>query len=95
MPKINEWPEWPNARDWVGIASLLLTIGLLVMMWVDHDLLKDDFFKTIATLIIGTGWINSVVSWAYGSTKSGSEIAERNSLTVEKQLDTTSEEKKK
>jgi hypothetical protein len=82
--KLNEWPEWPNARDWVGIACFFLTVGLLLMMWVDQTLLKDDFFKTIATLIIGTGFINSVVGWAYGSTKQGSELAERNAVVVEK-----------
>lgn len=82
----------PNARDWVGLGCFGLTVMLLWMMKTDTTLLKDDFFKTISTLIIGTGFINSVVGWAYGSTKQGGELAERNSIVVEKTATGNNEE---
>lgn len=80
--QINQWPEWPNARDWVGIGTFALTVMLLWMMKGDPQLMRDDFFKTLTTLIVGTAFVNGVVSWAYGSTKSGTEAAESNAKAV-------------
>lgn len=79
--------KWPDARGWVSIASLFLVLLILVMIWTDKDLLKDDFFKTLATLIVGTGWINGPVGWAFQATKSGGELAERNANLVQKQVE--------
>lgn len=90
--QINQWPEWPTSRDWVGIGTFCLTIMLLWMMKGDPTLMRDDFFKTLATLIIGSGFINSVVGWAYGSTKQGSELAERNAVIVEKAMPVVTDE---
>ena len=74
MSKMNDWPTWPDARDWIGVGSFFLAVLLFVMMWADPTLRKDEFFKTIATLVIGNGFL-SVVSWAYGSTKQGNDTA--------------------
>lgn len=73
---------WPDSRGWIGIGIYLLTIMVLGMMWADASLRNDDFFKTIATLIIGTGFVNGVVSWAYSATQGGGELANSNADLV-------------
>ena len=72
-----------DARGWIGLGCYSLTIILLVMIWVDRTLLRDDFFKVIATAIILTGWNNGPVGWAYQSTKTGSEAAESSARIAE------------
>lgn len=72
-----------DARGWIGLGVYVLVIILLCMMWADKALLKDDFFKTIATLIIGTGFINGPVGWAYQATKAGGEMAESSQRIAE------------
>lgn len=80
-------PGWPDARGWVGIGSFVLTVMVLIMLAVFPALRSDEFFKTIATLIIGTGFVNGVVNWAYGATKGGGELAENNATILRKQAE--------
>ena len=72
-----------DARGWIGLGCYILVLALLGMMWADKTLLRDDFFKVIATAIILTGWNNGPVGWAYQATKGGGELAERNAGIVE------------
>jgi hypothetical protein len=74
----------PDARGWIGIGVFALTSQVLFMLWMVPPLRTDDFFKTIATLIVGTGFINGVVSWAYSATKGGGEQAESSARIAEK-----------
>lgn len=77
--------ETPDARGWIGLGVFLLTVMVLWMLAVFPELRQDEFFKTIATLIIGTGFVNGVVSWAYSATKGGGELAEKNAAIVGEQ----------
>lgn len=72
-----------DARGWIGVGCYILVLILLGMMWADKDLLKDDFFKVIATAIILTGWNNGPVGWAYQATKGGGEAAESSARIAE------------
>lgn len=72
-----------DARGWIGFGCYLLVIVLLLMIWADRTLLKDDFFKVIATAIILTGWNNGPVGWAYQATKGGGEAAESSARIAE------------
>lgn len=72
-----------DARGWIGLGCYILVIILLGMMWADKTLLKDDFFKVIATAIILTGWNNGPVGWAYQATKGGAEAAESSARIAE------------
>lgn len=74
---------WPDGRGWIGIGIYILTLVILFMMWQDKDLRKDDFFQSVAILIVGTGFVNGVVSWAYSATQSGGDLAQRNQSLVE------------
>jgi hypothetical protein len=78
-------PWWfPDARGMIGFGVFLLTSQVLLMLWLVPELRTDDFFKTIATLIVGTGFINGVVSWAYSATKGGGEQAESSARIAER-----------
>jgi hypothetical protein len=74
-----------DARGWIGLGCYLLVVILLAMMWADKTLLRDDFFKVIATAIILTGWNQGPVGWAYQATKSGGELADKNAEIVKQQ----------
>ncbi len=78
---MNNW-KYPDARGWIGIGEFALVLIVLAMIAGDKALLHDDFFKTIATLIIGA-FIKDIVGWAYSATKSGSELAAGNQRIVE------------
>ena len=69
--------RWPDSRDWIGIGTFSLTVFILVLIWQVPELRASEFFKSIAVLIIGTGWVNGAVAWAYSATKSGGELADR------------------
>lgn len=72
-----------DARGWIGVGVFGLVVMILWMMAAFPDLRQDEFFKTIATLIIGGAFVNGVVSWAYAATKQGGELAERAATLAE------------
>lgn len=74
--------KWPDARGWIGLGVFSLVVVILGLEAAIPELRHDEFFKTIGTLIIGTAFVNGVVSWAYSATKSGGELADRNADIV-------------
>lgn len=74
---------WPDARGWIGVGIYSLTLVILLMIWKDRSLRNDEFFQAVAVLIIGTGFVNGVVSWAFSATQGGGELAARNADVVE------------
>lgn len=82
MPKWN----WPDARGWIGVGVFAISIMLLWMMKADRQLREDEFFQTIATVVISNG-LMAVVAWAYAATKGGGELADKNAALVQKSVD--------
>lgn len=80
--------KWPDARGWIGIGIFVLTVAVIIMLAAIPALRTDEFFKTIATLIVGA-YIKDVVGWAYSATKSGSELAAANSRMIESNMTPT------
>lgn len=76
--------KWPDARGWIGLGSFSLTVLVLVMVWTDAGIRGDEFFKVLATLIVG-GFVKDVLGWAYQATKSGGELADKNAAIVQEQ----------
>lgn len=76
--------RWPDARGWIGIGTFVLTVAVLALLRSDGDLRESEFFKTIATLIVGA-YIKDVVGWAYSATQVGGAIAASNARTLENQ----------
>lgn len=54
-------PGWPNARGWYAIALFVQTGVILWMIAAFPALRTDEFFKSIATAIVITGWIGFAV----------------------------------
>lgn len=79
MPKFN----LPDARGYVGIASFILCVMVIWIMKEDRSIREDEFFQTIATIIIANGWM-SVVAWGYAATKGGGELADKNADIVDR-----------
>lgn len=77
----------PDGRGWISLACFALVLIILLMMWADRSLLRDDFFKTIATALIITAWLNGPVGWAFQATKSGGELATQNADLVRRQAE--------
>lgn len=71
----------PDARGWIGIGVYLLVVAVIALLALVPDLRSDEFFKTIATLIVGA-FIKDVVAWAYSATKGGGELAASNAAIV-------------
>ena len=77
-------PNHPvDARGWIGLGCYILVLVVLGMMWADRALLKDDFFKLLATAIVLTGWNNGPVGWAYQATQGGGEAARSSAKIAE------------
>lgn len=82
MTPMNQWPRWPDARGWIGFGIFALTVMLLWMM-KDDELRADEFFQTIATVIVANG-LMAVVAWAYSTTMNSGNLAAKNADIVEK-----------
>lgn len=79
-------PGWPDARGWIGLAVFGMTVTVLLLTAFVPGLRADEFFKTIAALIVGA-FIKDVVGWAYSATKGGGELADKNAEIVRKQAE--------
>ncbi len=54
-------PGWPSERGWYAIALFVQTAAILALIAWQRDLRSDEFFKSIATAIVVTGWIGFAV----------------------------------
>lgn len=80
-PNRDPTPWWvPDARGWIGLGVFAVTVLLLRMMR-EPAMREDEFFQTIATMVISSGFL-SVVAWAYAATKGGGELADKNAAIV-------------
>ena len=54
-------PGWPTERGWYAIALFVQTGAILAMITTVPALRADEFFKSLATAIVVTGWIGFAV----------------------------------
>lgn len=54
-------PGWPAQRGWYALGLFAQTGVILGMVAMLPALSKDEFFKSIATAIVVTGWIGFAV----------------------------------
>lgn len=54
-------PGWPSERGWYAIALFVQTAAILAMIAAVPALRADEFFKSLATAIVVTGWIGFAV----------------------------------
>ncbi|MDE1917648.1 MAG: hypothetical protein KGJ57_18285 [Sphingomonadales bacterium] len=55
-------PGWPDQRGWYALALFFQTCAILVLLAIVPDLAHDEFFKSIATAIVVTGWVGFAVA---------------------------------
>lgn len=55
-------PGWPSARGWYALALCFQTCAIFVLIAVVPALTQDEFFKTLATAIVVTGWVGFAVA---------------------------------
>lgn len=54
-------PGWPSGRGWYAMGLFLQTWFILWLMAAYPELRTDEFFKSISTAIVVTGWIGFAV----------------------------------
>lgn len=74
--RFNQLPGWPDGRGLIGTAVFALTVMVITIFVFDPSVRQDDFFKTIATAIIITAFINGVVSWAFADTARNKQVVD-------------------
>lgn len=55
-------PGWPDQRGWYALALFVQTCAILGMLAFLPQLTRDEFFKSIATAIVVTGWVGFAVA---------------------------------
>lgn len=55
-------PGWPDQRGWYALALFVQTCAILLMVALAPGLAGDEFFKSIATAIVVTGWVGFAVA---------------------------------
>ena len=55
-------PGWPDQRGWYALALFIQTCAILLMLACLPELGKNDFFQTLATAIVVTGWVGFAVA---------------------------------
>lgn len=78
---LDRMPGWPNGRGLTGAATFSLTVMIILLMVEYPELREDEFFKVIATALVLTGFVNSVIPFFYGQNQLNSE-ASLNSKTA-------------
>lgn len=73
-----------DERGWIGLGAYFLVLVVFALMAWKPELRQDEFFKTVATLIVGA-FIKDVVGWAFQATKGGTDLADRNAEIVKQQ----------
>jgi hypothetical protein len=55
-------PGWPDQRGWYAAALFVQTCAILLLVALVPSLAQDEFFKSIATAIVVTGWVGFAVA---------------------------------
>lgn len=66
----------PDTRGWTTIGLFVLVFYIFHLMHVDPKLAATDLFKTVATLICGSGGLGLLFSFVWGGTKSSAGAVE-------------------
>lgn len=55
-------PGWPSQRGWYAAALFVQTCAIFALVALFPQLSGDEFFKSIATAIVVTGWVGFAVA---------------------------------
>ncbi|MBS7669318.1 hypothetical protein [Croceicoccus gelatinilyticus] len=58
--------HWPRARTVAGAGSFLMTLIVLLMIYVQPELAKDDLFKMLAQGVVIQGFVGLAMPFWFG-----------------------------
>lgn len=73
------WAEHIPKPDIRGLATLLMFALVFFLLWlihIDKDLAKNELFKTVATLLVGSGAFGLACSFLWGGSKASVAAAD-------------------
>lgn len=69
-------PGWPDARGWCLIGMFALVFYVLTLMALFPGLREDELFKTLATLLLGSGAFGLAMSYVFGGSKASTAASD-------------------
>lgn len=70
-------------QNWLALAVFVQTTGLFGLMWASPELMDNQGFMTLASAVIVTGWVGTILGFAF---QAGKTIGEQ-TAAVNKALD--------
>lgn len=67
-------PGWPDQRGWMAIGLYALTVWITWLARPVAGAEPSEFFKTLATGVVITGFLNGVVSHLFTSSKASADV---------------------
>lgn len=58
--------SWPRARTVAGAGSFLMTLIVLLMIYIQPELAKDDLFKMLAQGVVIQGFVGLAMPFWFG-----------------------------
>jgi hypothetical protein len=63
-------------RGWVAFGLFVQSSSLFGLMWLNHTIMDNQGFMTLASAVVVTGWIGGVAAFAYsGGKREGEQSA--------------------
>lgn len=69
-------PGWPDVRGWATLAMFLLVFYVVSLIAFVPRVSDSELFKTIATLLLGSGAFGLVVAFLWGGSKATTSAIE-------------------
>ena len=69
-------PSWPDTRGWATIGIFAMAFFIIGLLAARPELGDNDLFKTLATLIFGSGAFGLACNYIWGGSKASSAAAD-------------------
>lgn len=69
-------PGWPDIRGWATIAMFAMVFYILHLLATHPELASNELFKTVVTLLIGSGAFGLVCAFLWGGSKASVAAAD-------------------
>lgn len=60
----------PDSHGWLAVAIISLVFYIITLLAFVPSLQDNELFKTLATVIVGSGFIGGVIAYFYSNSKS-------------------------
>lgn len=70
-------PGWPDQRGWMAMGMYAMSGWVLWLARPLNGAEPSEFFKTLASAVVVTGFLNGVLGFLYTSSKATAEAREQ------------------